>query len=101
MKIIINNIIPFKGFSAINICGVVFARHELSAKTLRHEAIHTAQIKEMFYIFFYLWYLIEYVIKLIFCKGNAYRSISFEREAYKHEHELDYKRKKFSWIKYL
>jgi hypothetical protein len=38
-------------------------------------------MKEMLYIPFYLWYGVEWLVKL-FCKGNAYRNISFEREAY-------------------
>ena len=45
--------------------------------TLNHEKIHTSQIKEMLYVFFYVWYVIV-VIRLL--KGNAYRNISFERE---------------------
>ena len=49
MKVIYNSLIPFKGFSAINLFGIVFARKEykeLSRRTLNHEAIHTAQMKE-------------------------------------------------------
>jgi hypothetical protein len=38
-------------------------------------------MKEMLYIPFYLWYGVEWLIKLL-CKGNAYRNLSFEREAY-------------------
>ena len=62
MKVIYNSLIPFKGFIAINLFGIVFARKEykeLSRRTLNHEAIHTAQMKEMLYVFFYLWYVIE------------------------------------------
>lgn len=43
--IIYNNIIPFKGFDAINLFGVIFARKEygeLSDKVINHEKIHTA-----------------------------------------------------------
>lgn len=48
MKVIYNKFIPFKGFLAINILGVVFARKEykpLKWQTLNHEAIHTAQMR--------------------------------------------------------
>jgi hypothetical protein len=38
-------------------------------------------MKEILYIPFYLWYGVEWLIKL-FYKGNAYRNLSFEREAY-------------------
>lgn len=82
MKVIYNIIIPFKGFSAINLFGIVFARKEykeLGRRTLNHEAIHTAQMKEMLYVFFYLWYVIEWIIKLFRYGRNAYENISFER----------------------
>ena len=104
MKIIRNNYIPFKGFRAINIFGILFVRGNarISERTLRHEAIHTAQMKEMLYIFFYLWYVVEWIIRL-FMKGNAYRNISFEREAYSNEDDVIYleSRKRFAWIKYI
>ncbi len=104
MKIIRNKYIPFKGFRAINLFGILFVRGNarISERTLRHEAIHTAQMKEMLYIGFYIWYIIEWLIRL-FMKGNAYRNISFEREAYSNEKDLSYldNRKWFAWVKYL
>lgn len=95
MKVIYNNIIPFKGFSAINLFGIIFARKEykeLSKVILNHEAIHTAQMKELLYIPFYILYGLEYIVNLIKYKdGNiAYRNISFERESYEHERQFDY-----------
>ena len=84
MKIVRNHLIPFKGFIAINLFGVLFARHEayISETVLNHEEIHTAQMKELGYVLFYL---IEWLIRL-FLPGNAYRNISFEREAYENQH---------------
>ena len=103
MKIIRNNIIPFAGYKCINLFGILFARGNarIDNTTLNHEKIHTAQIKEMLYVFFYVWYIIEWLIRLP--KGNAYRNISFEREAYNNEKDLRYldNRKRFAWIKYL
>ena len=89
MKIIYNNFIPFKGFAAINLFGVLFVREgvKITEEMINHEKIHTAQMKEMLYIFFYLWYVIEWVIRL-FKKGDAYRNISFEKEAYINEDYL-------------
>ena len=86
MQVCKNKYIPFKGFSAINVFGVLFVRGNarISERTIRHETIHTAQMKEMLYIFFYIWYGIEWIIRLLM-KGNAYRNISFEREAYANE----------------
>lgn len=101
MKIIINNIIPFKGFKCINLFGILFCRKQLNKIDINHEAIHTKQMQEMLYIPFYIWYIIEYLIKLF--KGNAYRNISFEREAYNNQYNLNYlnNRKHYSWIKYV
>ena len=92
MKVIYNRVIPFQGFSAINLFGVLFARKEyepLSARTIRHEAIHTAQMKELGYIGFYIIYLLEWLYRLVTTK-NAYRSISFEREAYANQANKNY-----------
>lgn len=92
MKIIYNNIIPFPGFSAMNLFGIIFARKSakpLKDSTIRHEAIHTAQMKDLLYIFFYLIYVLEWFVRL-FMKGNAYRNILFEKEAYDNQGYPDY-----------
>ena len=73
--------------------------------TLNHEKIHIRQQVELLVVFFYLWYFIEYFIRLI-TTGNpntAYKSVSFEREAYKYENDFGYlkKRKFWNFIKYL
>lgn len=100
MTIIYSTLIPLKGFAAINLFGILFVRKggKVSEEMINHEAIHTAQMKEMLYIFFYLWYIIEWLIRL-FMKGNAYRNISFEKEAYKNESNMDYlkTRKRYAW----
>lgn len=104
MKIIENKIIPFPGYKAINLFGILFVREgaKISEQDLNHESIHTVQMKEMLYIFFYIWYVVEWVIRL-FKKGNAYRNISFEQEAYNNEDNLEYlnNRKHYEWFKYL
>ncbi len=86
MKIIYNKYLPLKGFMAINLFGVVFARKEccpLPAKTTTHEAIHTAQMRELLYLVFYVWYGVEWVVRLIQYRDTiaAYYNIPFEREA--------------------
>ena len=96
MKVIYNNVIPFKGFLAINLFGVLFVRKDassgskLSDTTIRHESIHTAQMKELGYIFFYLIYFIEWIIRLFTNPGAAYYSISFEQEAYNNQYDRNY-----------
>ena len=102
MKIIKNSIIPFKGFLAMNICGLLFVRkelfHKLTSIDINHEAIHTAQMKELLYLGFYIIYLFEWLFKVLFkypFSHKAYRDISFEKEAYRYEEDLGYlKRRK-------
>ena len=92
MKIIYNKFIPFKGFLAINLFGVLFVRgtaDDINERVLNHERIHTAQMKELWYVPFYIIYVLEWAVRL-FKKGNAYRNISFEREAYENEKNMDY-----------
>ena len=59
-------------------------------------------MKEMLYTFFYVWYIIEWIVRL-FMKGNAYRNISFEREAYANQNNLSYlnTRKRYAWLNFL
>jgi hypothetical protein len=94
MKIIRNPILPPRGFAAINLFGFIFARKNtvITARTLRHEAIHTAQMKERFYIGFYLIYLLEWLVLLLRYRNNdkACRAISFEREAYQNDNDKEY-----------
>ena len=103
MKIIKNNFIPFPGFAAINLFGVLFVRKgtRISLLLLNHESIHTAQMKELWYVGFYLLYLLEWLYRLP--GGRAYYNISFEKEAYLHQGDPGYlgKRKKFAWKNYL
>ena len=104
MKIVRTSILPFHGFSAINLLGVLFVHHGvyLSNEMMNHERIHSAQQREMLFVFFYLAYFMEWVVRLPM-RGNAYRNISFEREAYDHMDDLDYlsHRKHYAWCKLL
>ena len=58
--------------------------------TINHESIHIHQQLEMLVLFFYLWYGIEYLLKLITYGKGAYMTLSFEREAYMNERDLEY-----------
>jgi hypothetical protein len=104
MKIIYTKIIPPHKIAAINLLGILFAPtgSGMTSRTINHEAIHTAQMKEMLYVFFYLWYLAEWIMRL-FGAGNAYQNISFEKEAYAHEHDSCYvkNRRCYGWLKFL
>lgn len=99
MKIIYNKYIPFKGFLAINLFGVLFVRgtwRDINVTLLNHEKIHTAQMKELGYVLFYVIYITEWLYRLT-RKGNAYRNISFEREAYENEDNHQYLQTRKKW----
>lgn len=106
-RIIENRIIPFGTFYAINLFGVLFVKHgtKLEKTEVNHEYIHTLQQMEMLFIFFYLWYGVEYLVKLCKYRNSfkAYVNLSFEREAYANMNNLQYTkhRKHFAWRKYI
>ncbi len=72
---------------------------------MQHEKIHLQQQKELLILPFYALYVGEYLVKLIKTgsRYKAYRRISFEREAFCHESEINYlkNRPKFASFKYL
>lgn len=83
----INPLLPVKGYSFMNICAIMFTRSEdyikrMTQTTVTHEKTHTKQMLEMGIVFFYLWYVIEWFIKLL-ASGNAhtaYRNISLKEK---------------------
>lgn len=109
MRIIYTHGFPLAPYKVINLFGVLFVRSKdtrMSATDLRHEVIHTAQGKEMLWLFFYLWYGIEYLVRLFrhsLSHSKAYRSISFEREAYMNQSNPLYlsNRRSYAWWYYL
>ena len=125
MIIIRNNLIPFPGYKAITLWPFVFVRKNAwySNDTDRHERIHGRQQLEMLLIgmvlaafgcgwwsllalpVFYLWYGLEYIIRLCITRDHdrAYRSISFEQEAYDNERDEDYlkHRRLYAWLRYV
>ena len=82
MKIVRTKYLPVRGFSAMNFLGILFVHPGvyLSQELINHERIHTAQLLEMGIIGFYIWYLIEWLVRLP-RRGSAYRRLSMEREA--------------------
>ncbi|WP_291866729.1 hypothetical protein [Maribacter sp.] len=72
---------------------------------INHEKIHLKQQQELLILPFYIWYVTEWLLRslLYLDSYKAYQNISFEREAYCNENNLDYlnQRKFFSFIKYL
>ena len=84
---------------------LVSDRTNLTKRLLHHEMIHIRQQREMLVVPFYIWYVLEWLIRLPFYGRDAYYNISFEREAYMND-DLEYsdyleRRKPYSWFKYL
>ena len=101
---------PPKGFKALTFYPVVFVRKDCATKfndeSERHETTHALQQIELLWILFFLLYVLEWLIKIPFCGFDcklAYKSISFEQEAYEHMAEIYYNdvRKHYAWIKYV
>ncbi|MBQ0047741.1 MAG: hypothetical protein KBT33_09630 [Prevotellaceae bacterium] len=109
MKVIYTKNFPPGEFHGINLFGVLFAKRRFGKMLdveLNHELIHTKQQIEMLFLFFYLWYGVEFLVRMFqyrFDRSRAYYNISFEREAYANMKNPEYKyhRKRFSWTKYL
>lgn len=104
---IVNRFIPFGRFTAINLFGLIFVRSgkAFTDTDLHHEHIHTRQLLEMLVLPFYIWYVMEWFLRLLKTHNliRAYRAISFEREAYDHQDDEDYlqRRRPYAWLKYL
>lgn len=97
-----------KGYLGLTCYPFVFLKTKELKKNrvlINHENIHLRQQLEMLVIPFYLIYGVEFLIRSIQYKNRrlAYRNISFEREAYAHEAELDYLKQRTFWsfLKYL
>lgn len=100
-----NSLIPFNGYCAIAIWPFIFVREgkKITDTVINHERIHGRQQIEMLIVPFFLWYLVEWVVKLFLGSGNAYHRISFEREAFENEKDFGYlkNRKHYAWIRFL
>lgn len=66
---------------------------------INHERIHLRQQLELLILPFYFLYVTEYILRLIYLRNRyqAYRSISFEKEAYENETDFNYLRNKGFW----
>jgi hypothetical protein len=99
--------IRYLGISGITLFPFIILRDKQlkqDKRILNHERIHIRQQVELLILPFYLLYLIEFCIRLINYKNRqtAYMNISFEREAFKHDADLNYlsERKWWAWRKY-
>ncbi|MBO0330404.1 hypothetical protein [[Muricauda] lutisoli] len=72
---------------------------------INHERIHLKQQRELLILPFYIIYLMEWLIRTVLYLNSyrAYQNISFEREAYANEKDMQYlsKRRTFGFLQYL
>mgnify|MGYP001068909648 CR=1 FL=1 len=91
-RIIISRFVP-KRF-CVNLFGTIWTRDAswIDRYVVNHERIHTAQQRELLWIPFYIIYFFEWLFRLVQKRRwyAAYQAISFEREAYSHDHDLTY-----------
>ena len=106
--IIISKFLIPRGFVGITIYPFVFLKSKELKKDvilINHEKIHLQQQLELLIVFFYLFYLIEWFIKLIYYRNwtIAYKNLSFEKEAYENENNFNYtkERKKYAFLNYF
>lgn len=91
----------------LNLFGTFWARDTswIDRYVINHERIHTAQQRELLFIPFYIVYLLEWLVRIAQYRNfyQAYRNISFEREAYTHGNDLTYlpRRSRYAWMRYL
>ena len=66
---------------------------------INHERIHLMQALELLVVPFYLWYVIEFFLRFLYYRDftRAYLNISFEREAYRQENNMSYRKTRKCW----
>lgn len=90
-----------KGY-CLNLFGILCARDTswIDRYVINHERIHNAQMRELLWLPFYIIYILEWLFLLIRYRDphKAYMNISFEREAYRYGHDIEYlkRRRRYS-----
>jgi hypothetical protein len=97
--------LPARGMALFPFILIKYPDDRTDERLLRHERIHLRQQLELLIIPFYLWYLLEYLWHRFRGLGHfsAYMRISFEQEAYQHDWDTQYlrRRKWGSFLKYV
>lgn len=95
----------YSGLAAFPFVLVKKAGYKENRIFINHEKIHLRQQLELLIVPFFLWYSLEFLIRWCYYKDKnvAYRNLSFEREAYANESNLEYleTRSFFRFLKYL
>ena len=102
MFLIVTKYLIPKGYRGLTIFPFVIIKHrsdQNNSVLMNHEKIHLRQQLELLFLPFFIWYLLEYIFRLFQYKNHnlAYRNISFEREAYANESDLNYMQGRLLW----
>ncbi len=102
MVVIVSKYLIPKGFRGITLFPfIVVSEPDLKQNSvmINHEKIHIRQQIELLVLPFFIWYGTEFLIKWIMYKDKnlAYRNISFEKEAYANEKDLNYEKQRSFW----
>ncbi|MDE3742747.1 hypothetical protein PHU20_12900 [Maribacter sp. D37] len=98
----------YKNYVGLSLWPFIFLKNDAlknDVYLINHERIHLVQQKELLIFPFYILYITEWLVKSLYYLNcyKGYQNLSFEREAYRNEKNLDYlaNRSFFSFIKYL
>ncbi len=99
--VVSRHLVP-KGFGGLAIFPFIFlsaARLKGNSPFINHERIHLRQQVEILLLPFFVWYGVEFLVRLIASRNfsKAYHNISFEREAYANEKDPLYLKSRPFW----
>ena len=105
--IVAKYLIP-KGYSGLTLFPFILLGDKTAKDNMvliNHEKIHIRQQLQMLVLPFFVWYGIEFLIRLLQYKDvkKAYKNISFERQAYANESNMNYRGQMLFWgfLKYI
>lgn len=95
----------FKGFTFFPFVVLKERKSKGDFVLLHHERIHLRQQLELLILPFFIWYGLEFLVRLVQFNNwkLAYRNISFEREAYENDDDFDFLKNRsfFNFMRYL
>jgi hypothetical protein len=102
MIVLVNRFILRKRFLGITLWPFIILKDKKLKGDIifmNHERIHFQQQVELLVLPFFIWYGVEFLFRWLQYKNRhkAYRNISFEREAYGNEKDLNYLKKRSFW----
>ena len=97
--------LPAAGMALFPFIFVKSLQIKANQQIINHERIHLRQQLELLVIPFYIFYVLNYILNLLYYRSHnkAYQEIVFEREAYGRDKDADYlrSRKFWAWVKFL